>query len=156
MVRRPSLRYWNHYLSAFAKTLLQNTPIKIGYARISTDEQSLDLQHDALRKAGCEEMFEDCGVSGVAVQRPGLEAALLRSRVATFWSRYFLSRFTRRRQEGNLAPHNLRSNLCHNSLFLKAWMIAAAPRSHAAIANNRLETADNPAIAGGNQSMGNM
>lgn len=52
--------------------------MKIGYARISTDEQSLDLQHDALRKAGCEEMFDDRGVSGVAVQRPGLEAALAR------------------------------------------------------------------------------
>ncbi|WP_292530161.1 recombinase family protein [Methylocystis sp.] len=52
--------------------------MKIGYARISTDEQSLDLQRDALRKAGCMEVFEDRGVSGVATQRPGLEAALKR------------------------------------------------------------------------------
>ncbi|VTZ25817.1 Serine recombinase PinE [Methylocella tundrae] len=62
----------------FCKTLLQNPPMKIGYARISTDEQSLDLQRDALTKAGCAEVFEDRGVSGVAAQRPGLEAALAR------------------------------------------------------------------------------
>ncbi len=52
--------------------------MKIGYARISTDEQSLDLQRDALRKAGCVEVFEDRGVSGVTGQRPGLDAALNR------------------------------------------------------------------------------
>jgi len=50
--------------------------MKIGYARTSTEEQSLDLQRDALKKAGCAEVFEDCGVSGVAVQRAGLDAAL--------------------------------------------------------------------------------
>lgn len=52
--------------------------MKIGYARISTEEQSLDLQRDALMKAGCAEVFEDRGVSGVATRRPGLEAALER------------------------------------------------------------------------------
>jgi DNA invertase Pin-like site-specific DNA recombinase len=62
--------------------------MKIGYARISTDEQSLDLQHDALTKAGCTEVFEDCGVSGIAVRRPGLDTALSRigkGDVLTVW-----------------------------------------------------------------------
>lgn len=52
--------------------------MKIGYARISTGEQSLDLQRDALRQAGCAEVFEDSGISGIARRRPGLEAALAR------------------------------------------------------------------------------
>jgi DNA invertase Pin-like site-specific DNA recombinase len=47
----------------------------IGYARVSTDEQNLDLQRDALQKAGCERIFTDA-VSGTKAQRPGLEEAL--------------------------------------------------------------------------------
>lgn len=52
--------------------------MKIGYARISTDEQSLDLQRDALARAGCEAVFEDRGASGASTKRSGLDAALKR------------------------------------------------------------------------------
>lgn len=51
-------------------------PKIFGYARVSTDEQSLSLQCDALRAAGCDAIFEDFGVSGVARKRPGLDAAM--------------------------------------------------------------------------------
>lgn len=47
----------------------------IGYARVSTDDQNLNLQHDALKNAGCERIFDD-QVTGSKIQRPGLEAAL--------------------------------------------------------------------------------
>src|SRR2546421_12105761 len=47
----------------------------IGYARISTDDQNLDLQRDALTKAGCEQIFTD-RVSGTKASRPGLTEAL--------------------------------------------------------------------------------
>lgn len=50
--------------------------MRIGYARVSTCEQSLDLQIDALDKAGCDTIFEDPGVSGVAPERPGLARAM--------------------------------------------------------------------------------
>lgn len=49
---------------------------KIGYARVSTDEQTLALQIDALKAAGCETIIEDRGISGTAIQRPGLYEAL--------------------------------------------------------------------------------
>lgn len=54
--------------------------MKIGYARVSTDEQSLDLQRHALEVAGCAVVYEDRGISGAAADRPGLAAALARLR----------------------------------------------------------------------------
>ncbi len=47
----------------------------VGYARVSTIDQNLDLQTDALQAAGCEHVFTDT-VSGARVERPGLVAAL--------------------------------------------------------------------------------
>jgi len=48
----------------------------IGYARVSTDDQNLELQRDALQAAGCAHVFEDVGISGGASRRPGLSRAL--------------------------------------------------------------------------------
>ena len=50
--------------------------MKIGYARVSTDEQNLDLQIDALKKAGCEKISTDEGISGITIERDGLSQAL--------------------------------------------------------------------------------
>lgn len=49
--------------------------MKVGYARVSTAVQNLDLQMDALRQYGCEEVFTD-KVSGMKDKRVGLDEAL--------------------------------------------------------------------------------
>lgn len=45
--------------------------MKIGYARVSSDDQNLDLQRDALNQAGCERLYEE-KESGGKVDRPEL------------------------------------------------------------------------------------
>jgi DNA invertase Pin-like site-specific DNA recombinase len=47
----------------------------IGYARVSTTEQTLHLQQDALKKAACSKIFTDTA-SGAKTERKGLEQAL--------------------------------------------------------------------------------
>ena len=47
----------------------------IGYARISTHDQTLALQQDALTEAGCEQLYTDTA-SGSLTDRPGLTEAL--------------------------------------------------------------------------------
>lgn len=61
--------------------------MKIGYARISTADQSLDLQVDALKAAGCEKIFQDVA-SGAKDERKGLTDAIEFARagdVLTVW-----------------------------------------------------------------------
>lgn len=49
--------------------------MKIGYARISTRDQNLDLQLDAFRKAGCDEIYEETA-SGAKADRPILDGLI--------------------------------------------------------------------------------
>ncbi len=47
----------------------------VGYARVSTDDQNLNSQRDALSQSGCEKIFED-RLSGSKAERPGLDQVL--------------------------------------------------------------------------------
>ena len=49
--------------------------MKIGYARVSTEEQNLDMQLGALRKAGCKKIFQE-KISGTKWERPELQKML--------------------------------------------------------------------------------
>jgi len=48
----------------------------IGYARVSTADQNMALQLNALHEAGVDRVFRDQGVSGSTSARPGLDACL--------------------------------------------------------------------------------
>jgi DNA invertase Pin-like site-specific DNA recombinase len=56
-------------------------PLRIGYARVSTHDQNLEMQLDALKKTGCKRIFTD-KLSGSQVERPGLREALSQLREA--------------------------------------------------------------------------
>ena len=67
---------------------------KIGYARVSTPDQKLDAQLDALQQAGCGQMFSD-QVSGTTADRPGWERLLVYVRPGDTVIVTDLSRMTR-------------------------------------------------------------
>ena len=62
-------------VSASQKSVSE-APRIIGYARVSTEEQKLDLQLDALRHHGCVQIYQDLGASGSLRVRPGLDECL--------------------------------------------------------------------------------
>jgi DNA invertase Pin-like site-specific DNA recombinase len=66
----------------------------IGYARVSTDDQNLDLQKDALAQSGCERIMED-RLSGASAARPGLDAALEYARAGDILVVWRLDRLSR-------------------------------------------------------------
>lgn len=67
----------------------------IGYARVSTPDQHLDLQCDALKSAGCERIFMD-QMSGAKSDRPGLADALSHIRQGDVLAVWKLCRLGRR------------------------------------------------------------
>ena len=62
-------------LLALCADLWDDCGVLVGYARVSTQDQTLDLQKDALEGAGCERVFTDT-ISGSKAERPGLDQAL--------------------------------------------------------------------------------
>lgn len=67
----------------------------VGYIRVSTDTQKLDLQVDAMTAAGVGRVFQDFGISGTVAERPGLTEALSYVRSGDTLVVYSLSRIAR-------------------------------------------------------------
>lgn len=74
--RRRNYELKNKNTSKKNEKKFRNYSFKIGYARVSTDVQRMDLQMDALKQAGCDHIFTDHGISGALVERPGLQQAM--------------------------------------------------------------------------------
>lgn len=97
--------------------------MKIGYARVSTGIQNLDLQLDALKEYGCEEIFTD-KVSGAKGKRQGLEEALRFMRAGDTLVVWRLDRLGRNMRnlieivndlnERDISFHSLRENITMN------------------------------------------
>jgi len=68
--------------------------MKIGYARVSTEDQNLDLQVSALESAGAERIFND-KMSGTRTDRPGLQEALSHARAGDTFMVWELDRLGR-------------------------------------------------------------
>jgi DNA invertase Pin-like site-specific DNA recombinase len=71
--------------------------MKIGYARVSTVEQNLDMQLQALKKGGCQKIFRE-KVSGASRQRPEFQRMLDQLRpgdIIVVWKLDRLARSTR-------------------------------------------------------------
>lgn len=68
--------------------------MKIGYARVSTNDQSLDLQIDALDKAGCEKIYQE-KISGMKDERPQLNELIEYAREGDILVVYKLDRLGR-------------------------------------------------------------
>lgn len=109
----------------------------VGYARVSTAEQNLDLQTDALNQAGCTKIFTDT-VSGRA-EKPGLTEALNYMRegdVLTVWKLDRLGRTTKRliefiedlqdRQIGFKSLHNNIDTTTSEGMFMYRLFSALA------------------------------
>jgi DNA invertase Pin-like site-specific DNA recombinase len=92
----------------------------IGYARVSTQDQTADLQNDALTKAGCSKIFTDT-ISGAKTERKGLDEALTYIRdgdVLVVWkldrlgrSLQHLIETIKRLQERNIGFKSLTENI---------------------------------------------
>ena len=72
--------------------------MKIGYARVSTQDQNLDYQIKSLKGAGCEEVYSE-KISGNAVERKALEEAMSRLRKGDTFVVWKLDRLGRRTTE---------------------------------------------------------
>ena len=68
---------------------------KLGYARVSTKEQCLQSQYDALTAAQCDLVFADRGLSGASSSRPGLDKLLAEVRPGDMVVVYRLDRLGR-------------------------------------------------------------
>ena len=95
--------------------------MKIGYARVSTRDQNLDLQVDALKSAGCERIYQDVA-GGAKTARPALDDMLGQLRAGDVLVIWKLDRM------GRSLTH-LNSSSPHESQLLSIHSVSSARES---------------------------
>ncbi len=85
---------------------------KVGYARVSSTDQNLDMQIDALTKAGCEKIFSD-RLSGATANRPQLQRALASLEAGDTLLIWKLDRAARSMRDLVNIVHDLRTRNIH-------------------------------------------
>lgn len=93
-----------------SRNAVPKQPRLIGYARVSTDGQTIAAQEDALRAAGCAEIYADEGVSGALTSRPQLNQCLAQLRSGDTLVVTSLSRLGRSMPHLVATVHELQSN----------------------------------------------
>lgn len=96
----------------------------IGYARVSTQDQNLELQREALTKAGCQKVFED-KVSGARADRPGLARAQEMLREGDTLVVWKLNRHCRRTRQVKLVATNGEAVDCPTPVVAKNELYGA-------------------------------
>lgn len=86
-----------------------------GYARVSTADQNIDTQLDALRQVGCLQIFQD-RINGTATSRPGLDELLAKLRPGDV---VVVARFNRLGRDRNHLI-NLLSEFAHQGIHFRA------------------------------------
>jgi DNA invertase Pin-like site-specific DNA recombinase len=77
---KPFLKWFSQNTTLYMSFNKGSFYMLVGYARVSSNEQNLNLQLDALEAAGCAKIFSD-KLSGTQKNRPGLEDALSHLRI---------------------------------------------------------------------------
>jgi DNA invertase Pin-like site-specific DNA recombinase len=104
----------------------------IGYARVSTDEQSLDLRLDALEAVGCTRIFTD-KVSTMKADHPGLADAVSHLRhgdLLVIWKLDWLAAARRRGRVGGCKRRMTTGKVESARKLLKAGMAARDVAQH--------------------------
>ncbi|SIF24528.1 recombinase family protein [Mycobacteroides abscessus] len=118
--------------------ITDNAPVgrRLGYVRVSTDEQDETLQIRALERAGIDALYIDHGVSGAAVSRPRFDAMLIDLRPGDTVVVYSLSRLSRGMKhlidlgekfaEEGIGLHSLTESLDTSTAMGRFWFVMIA------------------------------
>ena len=106
-VRRPAPKKPRQWPSPSEERVLHPKGVLIGYARVSTLDQNLTLQRDALTAAGCTKLFVE-QMSGMVLERPALRDALEFARAGDTIVVWKLDRLARSMKQLNETLETLR------------------------------------------------